>query len=68
MKSVENLFDILNEVDEKQDGNFMSHMKLSQIFRMSQMTVFRDKRDSWKYEDLVFVEFLEMLCRVALSD
>jgi hypothetical protein len=30
------------------------------------MTVFRDKRNSWKYHQLAFVEFLELLSRVAL--
>ena len=32
------------------------------------MTVARDKRDSWKYEELVFVEFLEAFCRIALCE
>jgi len=65
---MKNALALLNESDEKHDEPFISDSKLTKLFRMSQMTVYRDKKNSTEYETLAHVEFLELIARVALSN
>ena len=49
------------------DGNYdLALEKLDECFIMSMMNVMDEQNKMNKYEHLLFVEFLEMLCRVAL--
>ena len=53
-------------LEEMKDEEF--HAKLKSMFRHSKMTVLADSGGkSRKYHSLVYVEFLELLCRLAFE-
>ena len=60
LQAAQNLFWEFEGIKEK-----MSLDKLEQCFVFSMMTVLNEQETLKKYETLLFVEFLDMFCRVA---
>lgn len=48
------------------DPGEISLKKIDEAFHFSMMTVLNEHRNMKKYQYIVFVEFLEMLCRIAI--
>ena len=57
---------LLGEGALSHPGYSISKLKVEQCFEFSMMTILNEESNMKKYEWLHFVEFLEMLCRIAI--